>query len=322
MAVVQPGALLADIRGRLGSHVYTRTQGGLTARQLVTPRDDKTAPQLAARAALTILSRAWSATLTDPQRLAWAAYDATHPRNNRWGTPLPPNGYLRYIAINAHYARTEAAILTLDPPTAPPLPSPTVPLTQDPYATLKVSGDCDPDATGIYHLYGTDTGCQRWLREDGAYQIRRNVPAVYWQLRPYPTATGPYHVHPFDYIGPYDPIHEATGNPIVEALPDEAAVLIPQSWPHHPTLPAEADLYLYQATPIAAGATYFPGPFRLAGRVTRTAGAWEANPLIQLLPYPTAPDLRVRIDVVLQDRTTKAISRRSPIHTPYAKLPT
>lgn len=67
-------AFLSDIRGKLNGSVFSKARGGIgTIRGLVTPRNPRSTQQLTVRAALTLLSGYWSATLTSGQRAAWNA---------------------------------------------------------------------------------------------------------------------------------------------------------------------------------------------------------------------------------------------------------
>jgi uncharacterized protein (DUF2461 family) len=109
MAVIKAGALISDIRGKVGTNVFSRCQGGLIIRDVgcwVQPDNEL---QQAVRDTIEALSQAWSSTLTDAERSAWKAYARTNPRPNRWGTLSLTNGYAAFIRHNFYsYLDTES----------------------------------------------------------------------------------------------------------------------------------------------------------------------------------------------------------------------
>lgn len=121
MAVVKLGPIVADIRGSVGDVTFSRNQGGIIARTRQGPAGLPTPNQIEVTDAMTLLSQAWSADLTDAQRNTWRQYAHQFPETNRWGTPSLTNGYCRFISINFLHAQQAAAVLTQDPPTRPPL---------------------------------------------------------------------------------------------------------------------------------------------------------------------------------------------------------
>lgn len=164
MAVVKTGSLISDIRGSVGDETFSRNQGGLFVRTRTGPGGTPTPNQIAITDAMTDLSQAWSATLTDAQRDSWRQYAAQHPRRDQWGNPTLSNGYTRFISVNfAEYVRA-SAILRTSAPAAPPLPLPIYNMTMDIYTgTLTIVTPLihplDDDSNFRAYLYlGDDVG--------------------------------------------------------------------------------------------------------------------------------------------------------------------
>lgn len=124
MANIQTGSIVADIRGSVATETYSRNQGGLYVKSRTGPSGEPTAKQLAVTDAMTLLSQAWSGTLTDQQRQDWRSYASQHPQPNCWGVRSLTNGYTRFISVNFPYARIYDQVYTASPPTAPPLGPP------------------------------------------------------------------------------------------------------------------------------------------------------------------------------------------------------
>lgn len=124
MATALPGHLVADIRGRVGDVVFTRTRGGLTIRKWLLPDETETDPRKRTRDAHSIIVHAWSGTLTEAQRTAWRTYAAQHPKHNRFGLPMRQSGYCCFVAHNEQWCPTYYPDILPDAPIAEPLPRP------------------------------------------------------------------------------------------------------------------------------------------------------------------------------------------------------
>lgn len=74
MAKIRTGALVAEIRNKLGDVVYTRNKYGAFSRLRVDPENAATPARTASRDRLTAAVLAWNDDLSDAQRNAWAAY--------------------------------------------------------------------------------------------------------------------------------------------------------------------------------------------------------------------------------------------------------
>jgi len=101
--------------------VYSRGQGGAIVYALPDWDQPNTQDQLAARDAITNLSAAWSATLTEAQRNSWRKYAHQHPLPDRWGQPRLVNGYCYFVRVNARWYRDASAIQWASAPDVAPL---------------------------------------------------------------------------------------------------------------------------------------------------------------------------------------------------------
>jgi hypothetical protein len=125
MAVIVPGPVVADIRGKVGGVTYSRNQGGL----YVKANPDWTQPASgfrdATQDALEFVAKAWSDTLTENQRQSWRIYARAHPRPNRWGHRTLTNGYTFFVRANFYLCVGRETIFYPTAPTLPPPPAPT-----------------------------------------------------------------------------------------------------------------------------------------------------------------------------------------------------
>lgn len=124
MAVIVPGSIVGDIRGSVGSETYSRNQGGLYVRARAGPTTPPTALQINVTDTMTVLSQAWSGTLTDDERESWRLYADEHPRANAWGKRSYSNGYTRFIRINFLFYQLYGSLRTTTAPTGPPIGAP------------------------------------------------------------------------------------------------------------------------------------------------------------------------------------------------------
>jgi len=121
MANIRTGPIVADIRGSSGDQTFSRNQGGLYVKSRSGPTGVPTANQIQVNDTMTLLSQAWSGTLTEAQRESWRTYAKQNPRPNTWGARSLNNGYTRFIRVNFPSAQAHDAIYTTTAPTAPPL---------------------------------------------------------------------------------------------------------------------------------------------------------------------------------------------------------
>jgi len=125
MALIAPGSLVADIRGSVGDVTYARNASGLYVRARTSPDQPESSERDKRQAALTALSQAWSATLTEAQRSTWRTYAARFPMPNRLGRLRFWDGLRHFIRCNAQHYRVSEAITFSSAPPAPPTYPPT-----------------------------------------------------------------------------------------------------------------------------------------------------------------------------------------------------
>lgn len=125
MANIRAGSLVVDIRGRVGTEIYSRNSAGPIVRSAGSWVQPDTQRQLDARAVITALSQAWSGTLSDAQRKTWRTYGRQWPRPNKFGEVTITNGYLAFIRCNALHYRQYTALGFLVAPPAGPIHPPT-----------------------------------------------------------------------------------------------------------------------------------------------------------------------------------------------------
>jgi hypothetical protein len=120
MAVIVPGPIVADIRGKCGGVTYSRNQGGLYVKANPVWEQPESEHRDATQAVIRDLPSAWSGELTEEQRQGWRNYAVANPRPNRWGHQNLHNGYAFWLRTNAYLKRIGQTPLYYDPPTIPP----------------------------------------------------------------------------------------------------------------------------------------------------------------------------------------------------------
>lgn len=109
MALILPGAGVADIRGSAGGVTFSRTAAGNIMRRRVKPVNPNSAAQTAVRGYLSDLTAVWRDTLTPAQRLAWETYAAGTNWMNRLGQTIQLSGlsmFLRSASIMKQIGRS------------------------------------------------------------------------------------------------------------------------------------------------------------------------------------------------------------------------
>lgn len=101
MARASLAPFMGEIVGKLGNGVFQRGRAGLTLRERVVPINPNTSAQVAVRANLTSLSKAWAG-LTDSQRGQWdtAAASAEWTQKNTFGENFQLSGEQLYLKLN------------------------------------------------------------------------------------------------------------------------------------------------------------------------------------------------------------------------------
>ena len=122
MALILPGPLISDIRGKVADVVFERNAGGLYVRSKGIVTQEQSDPRDAARAALEYLSSRYRTVLTNAQKLAWSTYAASYPDTDRWGHPKVRTGQQTYIHVSYHFTLAYPGNSIDQAPSLPPLP--------------------------------------------------------------------------------------------------------------------------------------------------------------------------------------------------------
>jgi hypothetical protein len=100
MAKTLMGAIVVDLRNKLGGHVFSKNKAGSFVRRKVSPTQPFTAAQRLIRGIMTELSRAWGDVLSDAQRAAWKAFGDLHPVTDTFGQAVKLTGEQMYCKLN------------------------------------------------------------------------------------------------------------------------------------------------------------------------------------------------------------------------------
>ncbi len=116
MASIVAGSIVCDIRGAIGTEIYSRGPGGLYVKARTSPAQPASAARDQAQTNFTAATQGWSARLSAAQRAAWRAYGVRYPRPNRWGEPTITSGYLAFVRSNLAMKTITPASWIDDPP--------------------------------------------------------------------------------------------------------------------------------------------------------------------------------------------------------------
>lgn len=181
------------VGGRIGSMVGVMNKAGMCFRNWVVPANPNSTAQQAVRSSLRTLSLAWSATLTQAQRDAWAAWAATLTFVSKLGTSYTISGFDAYVMCNG--ARMVGGVARVDAgPTVAGFATftPVVP-------TFNVS------AHTISVAY---TAADAWNGETGGYLLVRKVPIGF-------RAGVTFYEGPFIYAGKQSGAASPPASPLV-----------------------------------------------------------------------------------------------------------
>lgn len=157
MALIKFGAGVVQMAGKIAGTVFSRNRYGSYARAGTKPTNPNTERQSQVRAIIGTLNEIWQTTLTDAQRIAWAAYANNVPMTNRLGEVQNFSGYNHFCRTNA--ARLAAGLTALaDAPTIYALGE------QDP--TFAIVADVSDNA-----IKPTFDNTLPWANEAGGYLL-------------------------------------------------------------------------------------------------------------------------------------------------------
>lgn len=100
MAKILFGVGVADARGKLGGHVFSKNRFGAYVRGKVSPSQPRSPFQMEVRAAFGGFSKSWTRDLDDSQRQGWISLAATIPRPDKFGNPQVLTGLQMYQSVN------------------------------------------------------------------------------------------------------------------------------------------------------------------------------------------------------------------------------
>lgn len=100
MAIIKPGPLVSEVRGKIGGVVFARNKGGLYVRNFAAPTQGQFEAREDAKAAFGYLSNLWGS-LTQGQRDGWAAYGQSVPTINSLGEEQGLTGLAAFMRGNA-----------------------------------------------------------------------------------------------------------------------------------------------------------------------------------------------------------------------------
>ena len=115
MALVKYGPVVGVASGSVGAVTYSHNRAGAYIRSLAIPTNPNTAAQTVTRNRLSGLSQGWK-TLTQSQRLTWAALATSIPQVNALGDTFTLSGQQLYIGYNQFKLYAGQAIVS-DAPT-------------------------------------------------------------------------------------------------------------------------------------------------------------------------------------------------------------
>lgn len=138
MAKIKLNSLLADMRGRMGSVVFSSNAAGFYASPLKTPIQPNTARQSSTRNTFSRLVKSWNL-LSSTDRATWTAY-AAHVDNARtdwFGDTYYPNARAQFVSVNTARLLAGAAIIE------------TAPIGALPAVLPAMGAGVDPDGSGF-----------------------------------------------------------------------------------------------------------------------------------------------------------------------------
>lgn len=113
---IKLGSNIADARGKLNGHVFSKNRYGNYVRNKVTPVNPQSVAQMAIRNRLAGISSAWAA-LTAAQRAAWNSAVGSYAKTNIFGDLINPTGFQLHQVLNNNLLICGEAVIT-----APPVP--------------------------------------------------------------------------------------------------------------------------------------------------------------------------------------------------------
>lgn len=118
MAKIKLGAIVTQISGKLGGHVFARNRGGAYMRTNATPNNPQTPFQTNVRTILAAISSAWSA-LTDSERNTWNDSTDDFSRTDQFGDIRNLSGKALFQGLNQNLQNVGLAVINSAPESLP-----------------------------------------------------------------------------------------------------------------------------------------------------------------------------------------------------------
>lgn len=118
MALIKLGPAVADIRGKIGGTIFSRSRSGATARAFTSPVQPVSSKRAARNAAMSLYASAWQRTLSTAERALWNERAAVTQLSNRLGESYKPTGMNLYVRANAMLDLTGQAAVDTPPDAA------------------------------------------------------------------------------------------------------------------------------------------------------------------------------------------------------------
>lgn len=121
MASVKIGAIITDIRGKLGGHVFQNNGAGLIMSTKVSPINHQTPSQRHNRELFRIISQLWR-DLTNVQRQGWRNTAVDFRSKDRFSKLVARSGFWLFIKINMNLLLSEQNVILTVPEFIQPQP--------------------------------------------------------------------------------------------------------------------------------------------------------------------------------------------------------
>lgn len=331
MAVIKAGSLIADIRGKVGTNVFSRGQGGATVRDVGSWVQPDNEAQQSVRDTIEALSQAWSSTLTAADRKTWRSYAKTNPRPDQWGTRNLTNGYSAFVRHNFHSYQDTSVLQFNDAPTSNPIHPPAITLKVQQKAAIIIVGAISPAVDGTYIPDGQYDNHPCWRCTATTWEIWWSSSDLAWELSPGRgnLETQWWFTDTLDE-GTWYPSYGEEGGPVGTWSYDASLVKITTPPVNYTPPPAGLTLYLYSGIPLAAGREYYSGPYlklitlppAIAAVAATTWQRWTWPTRSVEPPWTWPPDGSgsARAYAIAQDDVTGSISTKHILTPTFGSL--
>lgn len=153
MAIVKYGALITEIKGKVGGQVFQNGNAGFVLRNKNSRPGAASVSRLNATNGMSAISSSWRA-LSDAQRLAWSAATENWLFLNRYGESYQGSGYQMFCAYNRRLALAEENTVLVPGVPAAAVDPVAIQLDATP-GNLVVTWDESPGLNSIFMVYAS-----------------------------------------------------------------------------------------------------------------------------------------------------------------------